>query len=257
MTLIRQSWWVMLRLLRILLRQPWYVALTLIQPIIWLVLYGQLFKRVVDLPGFHSSSYIDFLTPGVVIMSALFSSGWTGMGVINDLDHGVMDRFLISPVQRPAIILGRLMNLSFITVVQSIILFSLGSLLGARYAGGVVGLLVLLVSAILLGVPFGALSIAMGLTVRKEESVIGAVNFVLLPLTFTSPVFMANALMPGWMRSVSRFNPVNWAVEAGRGALQANTDAGTILSRLAYLAAFAVVSAWIATRAFRSYQRSA
>jgi ABC-2 type transport system permease protein len=257
MTLLRQSFLMMVRLLRHLLRQPWYIALTLIQPIIWLVLYGQLFKRVVELPGFRSASYIDFLTPGVVVMSALFASGWTGMGVINDLDRGVMDRFLISPVRRPAIILGRLMNLSFITMIQSLILFSLGACLGARYPGGLAGLLILLISAILLGMPFGALSIAMALTVRKEESVIGAVNFILLPLTFTSPVFMANSLMPHWMRAVARFNPVNWSVEAGRGALQANYDAVAIVARLGYLAAFAVVSAWIATRAFRSYQRSA
>jgi ABC-2 type transport system permease protein len=257
LTLLVQSWWMMVRLQRILLRQPWFVALTLIQPIIWLVLYGQLFKRVVELPGFRASSYIDFLTPGVVVMSALFGSGWTGMGVINDLDQGVMDRFLISPIERPAIILGRLMNLSFITVIQSLLLFGLGALLGARYAGGIGGLLVLLLAAILLGMPFGALSIALGLTLRKEESVIGAVNFVLLPLTFTSPVFMANALMPGWMRTVAQFNPVNWSVEAGRGALQATADAETIALRLLYLATFAAVSAWIATRAFRSYQRSA
>lgn len=247
----------MVRLLRILLRQPWYVALTLFQPIIWLVLYGQLFKRVVELPGFQATSYIGFLTPGIVVMSALFSSGWTGIGVINDLDQGVMDRFLISPVQRPAIILGRLINLSVITVIQSLILFGLGALLGARYAGGIAGLVVLLISAILLGIPFGALSIALGLTLRKEESVIGAVNFVLLPLTFTSPVFMANTLMPGWMRAVSQFNPVNWSVEAGRGALQGTADAAAIALRLLYLAAFAAFSAWIATRAFRSYQRSA
>lgn len=257
MRLMRQSWYLMLRLLMILLRQPWYVALTLIQPIIWLVLYGQLFKRVVELPGFRSSSYIDFLTPGVVIMSALFSSGWTGMGVINDLDRGVMDRFLISPVHRTAIILSRLMNLSFITVVQSLILFGLGAILGARYPGGMVGLLVLLIAAILLGMPFGALSIAMGLTVRKEESVIGAVNFVLLPLVFTSPVFMANTLMPDWMRAVARVNPVNWAVEAGRGALQASASPALIVLRVGALAVFAAVSAWIAIRAFRAYQRSA
>ncbi|MBV9760930.1 MAG: ABC transporter permease [Acidobacteriaceae bacterium] len=257
MTLFRESWYLMGRLLIILLRQPWYVALTLIQPIIWLVLYGQLFRRVVELPGFRSSSYIDFLTPGIVIMSALFSSGWTGMGVINDLDRGVMDRFLISPVQRTAIILSRLMNLSVITIVQSLILFGLGAILGARYPGGPIGLFVLLLAAILLSMPFGALSIAMSLTVRKEESVIGAVNFVLLPLTFTSPVFMAATLMPGWMRTVAHFNPVNWAVEAGRGALQATASPGAILLRVGLLAALTIASGWIATRAFRSYQQSA
>lgn len=256
MTLLVQSWFLNLRQLKHLLRQPWYIALTLFQPIIWLVLYGQLFKRVVDLPGFHAGSYIDFLTPGIVVMSALFSSGWTGMGVIADIDRGVLERFLISPVRRPAIILSRIINLSIITVVQSLILFCLGMILGAHYPGGVGGLLLLLISAILLGMPFGALSIAMALTVRKEESVIGAVNFVLLPLTFTSPVFMAPALMPGWMQIVARFNPVNWSVEAGRGALQ-GANAAWILLHLAYLAAFALFGIWVATQAFRSYQRSA
>lgn len=256
MTLLIQSWFLNVRQLRHLLRQPWYIALTLIQPIIWLVLYGQLFKRVVELPGFHAGSYIDFLTPGIVVMSALFSSGWTGMGVIADIDRGVLERFLISPVRRPAIILSRLINLSIITVLQSLILFCLGIILGAHYPGGIGGLLLLLFSAILLGMPFGALSIAMALTVRKEESVIGAVNFVLLPLTFTSPVFMAATLMPGWMRAVARFNPVNWSVEAGRGALE-GAHALSILLNLAYLAAFALFGIWVATRAFRSYQRSA
>ncbi len=256
MTLLIQSWFLNVRQLRHLLRQPWYIALTLIQPIIWLVLYGQLFKRVVDLPGFHSVSYIDFLTPGIVVMSALFSSGWTGMGVIADIDRGVLERFLISPVLRPAIILSRVINLSIIIIVQSLILFGLGIILGAHYHGGVASLLLLVLSAILLGMPFGALSIALALTLRKEESVIGAVNFVLLPLTFTSPVFMASALMPGWMQVVARFNPVNWSAEAGRGALQgANTL--SILLNLAYLAAFALFGIWVATRAFRSYQRSA
>jgi ABC-2 type transport system permease protein len=257
MSIVRQSWFLTLRQVRHLLRQPWWVAFTLIQPIIWLVLYGQLFKRVVELPGFRSASYIDFLTPGVVVMSALFSSGWSGMGVITDLDRGVMERFLISPVRRPAIILSRLINLSLVTVVQSLILFGLGAGMGARYPGGAVGLLVLLLSAILLGMPFGALSIAMALAVRKEESVIGAVNFILLPLTFTSPVFMANSLMPDWMRAVARFNPVNWSVEAGRGALEADVGALAIAARMASLAVFALVSGWIATRAFRAYQRSA
>ena len=257
MTLLAHSWFMTLRMLRHLLRQPWYIAFTLIQPIIWLVLYGQLFRRVVDLPGFHSTSYIDFLTPGIVVMSALFSSGWTGMGIIVDLDRGVMDRFLVSPVSRPAIILSRLMNLAITTIVQSLILFGLGALLGARYAGGPGGLGVLLIAAILLGVPFGALSIALALTVRKQESVIGAVNFILLPLTFLSPVFMATVLMPDWMRIATRFNPVNWSVEAGRGALQGHADPLAVLTRLGFLIAFSLASLWVATKAFRAYQRSA
>ena len=136
MTAITHSWFMMLRYLRALIRQPWYIAFTLLQPIIWLLLYGQLFQKVVELPGFHAISYIDFLTPGVVIMTALFSSGWTGMGLIREIDRGTLDRFLVSPLNRSALIAGRLCQVAFITIVQSAILLVLGLLLGARYAGG-------------------------------------------------------------------------------------------------------------------------
>ena len=79
---------------------PAFVVIMLIQPMIWLLLFGQLFKRVVELPGFASGAYIDFLTPGVVVMTVLFSSGWAGMAFIEDMDRGVMDRMLSSPVSR-------------------------------------------------------------------------------------------------------------------------------------------------------------
>ena len=256
MTVIAHSWFMTLRLVRQLLRQPWYVALTLIQPIIWLVLYGQLFGRIVQLPGFHAGSYIEFLTPGIIVMSALFASGWTGLGVIRDMDQGVMDRFLVSPVSRPAIVVSRLLNLALTTIVQSVILFALGSLMGARYRGGLLGLATLLAAAILLGVSFGGLSTCLAFLVRKQESVIGAVNFILLPLTFMSPVFMASNLMPGWMHAASQVNPVNWSVEAGRRALQGDASWNFVLMRLGFLVLFVLLSVSLATRAFRAYQRS-
>src|ERR671933_904973 len=109
-----------LRWLRALWRQPWYVAVTLVQPVIWLLLFGALFKRVVQIPGFQGDSYIDFLTPGIVVMTALFSSGWNGMGMIEDLDRGVMDRFLVSPVSRAPLIIGPLAQVSISIAVQSL-----------------------------------------------------------------------------------------------------------------------------------------
>jgi len=110
--------------------------------------------------------------------------------------------------------------------------------------------------SILLAMPFGALSLAMALAVRKEESLIGAVNFLLLPLTFLSPVFMSPALMPGWIQAVANLNPVNWAVSAARAALAGSGDPATIALRMGLLAAFGVLSATLATSSFRAYQRS-
>jgi ABC-2 type transport system permease protein len=82
------------------------------------------------------------------------------------------------------------------------------------------------------------------------------VNFVILPLTFLSGVFITLSLAPGWIRTAARFNPVNWAVEAGRGALDTSPDWGLVVTRVGLLMAFALVCAWLATRAFRAYQRS-
>ena len=99
MTVLRHVGYMAARDLRALWRQPWYIAVTLVQPVIWLLLFGELFKGVADLPGF-SGSYIAYLAPGIVVMSALFSSGWSGMGTIEDIDRGVTDRLLVSPVRR-------------------------------------------------------------------------------------------------------------------------------------------------------------
>ena len=85
---------------------------------------------------------------------------------------------------------------------------------------------------------------------------IAASNFVLLPLTFLSSVFMARPLMPGWMQAIARYNPVDWAVVAGREALLADPDWGAIWPRMLALFAFLVICAWLAARAFRVYQRS-
>ncbi len=256
MTTLKHSWFMTGRHLRNVARQPLYVAFTLVQPIIYLLLFGELFRRVVELPGFGAGSYIAFLTPGIVIQTAIFSAGWNGSSVIDDLDRGVMDRFLVSPASRFALIAGRLIQLSAVIVIQSLIVVGLGLLRGAEFAGGPLGIAILILCAVLLAVPIGALSCGMALIARKMDSVVAAVNFLLLPLTFLSTIFMARELMPGWMQVVASFNPVNWGVEAGRSAVSAQADWGLIGSRIGYLLVLGILCAWIATRSFRAYQRS-
>lgn len=129
-------------------------------------------------------------------------------------------------------------------------------IVGARFAGGVAGVAALIVCAVLLGAAFGALSNALALVLRRQESVIAAVQFVLLPLTFLSSAFLQQNLAPKWIQNVVRFNPANWAVQAERTALGANTDWGIVFSRAGFLLVFLLVCAWLATRAFHSYQRS-
>jgi ABC-2 type transport system permease protein len=254
--LTRHSWYMALRWIRALLRQPWFVAITLVQPVIWLLLFGALFKKVVDIPGFGGGSYIDYLAPGIVVMTALFSSGWNGMGMINDLEQGVVDRFLVSPARRLPLILGPLVQGAISIAIQSLIVVGLALIVGASFPGGVLGVIVLILCAVLLGTAMGAFSNGIALLARKEETLIGAVNFIILPLTFLSSAFMKQTLAPQWIQDVAKFNPVNWAVQAGREALAASPDWGYVLARAGLLAAVAALLLWFAVRAFRTYQAS-
>jgi ABC-2 type transport system permease protein len=256
MTLVRQTLYMTVRHLRELWRQPWFVGVTVVTPIIWLLLFGALFKRIVEIPGFHAHSYIAFLAPGVVVMNAMFSSAWSGMGLIEDIDRGITPRFLVTPVPRVALVAGRIVKDVVVFSIQSLIIVGLAVADGASFSGGVGGVAVLVACGALLGSIFSALSSGFALIMRQEEALIGAVQFITLPLTFVSSVFMASNLVPGWIRHVSDFNPVNWAVVAGRSATSSSPDWGVVASRAGFLAALLIVCLAFATRAFRSYQRS-
>jgi ABC-2 type transport system permease protein len=255
-TLLPHSSYLTGRLLRSTARQPAFVVIMLIQPMIWLLLFGQLFKRVVELPGFASGSYVDFLTPGVVVMTVLFTSGWAGMAFIDDMERGVMDRMLSSPVSRMAMMISSVANQAVTIVVQGLIIVVIGLLLGASFSGGVVGVVIMLVASILLAAAFSSLSNGMALIMRTREALIGFSTMLTLPLSFLSSAMMASAVMPEWMQTVSSYNPVDWTVVASRAALSANPDWSAIWPRLGGLLAVALVAVWLATRAFRSYQRS-
>jgi ABC-2 type transport system permease protein len=255
MTALRHTWQVALRYIRALLRQPAWVGISLAQPVIWLLLFGALFKRTADIPGFTGGSYIEFLTPGVVVMLAL-SSAWIGMGFIEDINRGTMDRLLVSPIWRGALNLGSVAQSVLSIVVQSAIVVGLSLAVGAHFPGGVAGVVVLIAVAGLLGAVFASLSNGVAVLTRQRETLIGIVTMVTLPLTFLSSALMQQSLLPGWIQWIAKFNPVNWAAQAGRSAAGSNADWGLIASRGGFLVLLLLASAVFATRAFGSYQRS-
>ena len=141
-------------------------------------------------------------------------------------------------------------------VIQSLIIVALALIVGASFPGGVGGVVALFAVAALLGAAFGGLSNGFALIMRQREALIGVTQFILLPLTFLSTTFLESNLMPRWIRHISDFNPVNWAVLAGRGAVSSHPDWGLVASRSACLAALLLACLAFATRAFQSYQRS-
>ena len=229
MTAVADTFSLTIRDLLRLVRQPWFVAIVLVQPIIWLLLFGALFQRVTDIPGFQGGDYKQYLVPGVLVMTAFFSSGWNGMPTIDDINRGVVDRLLVTPVKRMPLIGGRVLQ----NLVQLVIQSARHRRAGAgdrrrRSTAAYTGVVVLVLAAGLLGTGFAALSNALALLTRQEESLIGAVTFLQLPLTFLSTAFMQPALMPDWIGTVATYNPVDWAIRAGREAVAASPDWGSV-----------------------------
>ena len=256
--LLRHAGYLTARSTKALWRQPAFAIATLVQPIIWLLLFGELFRNVVRIPGFEAAhgSYLEFLTPGVVVMTALFSSGWAGTVYIEDMNRGVMDRLLASPVRRGAMVIGTLAYQGLTTVIQTLVVLAVALIAGARFDGGAAGVAVTLLAAVLISVIIASLSGALALLLRSQEALIGISQFIVLPLQFLSSAIMDTSLSPEWVQTVARYNPVDWAVVASREALSASTDWGAVWPRLGLLVALSTVMAWLATRAFGSYQRS-
>lgn len=245
-----------LRELRPLARQPLYILFSLMQPMVWLLLFSQLFGRVAELPGFEGGNYLSFMLPGVIAMTAIFGSTWLGTGFIQDMQRGVMNRFLVSPARRHALLLAKAAQNAVTLLVQVVIILGIGFLMGARYSGGPLGMLAALAAIVLLATGFGMFSTALALLFGRQESLIATSNFLIMPMMFLSSALMAPTMAPDWIRTVAGFNPVEWTVATTRAGLGAAPDWGTILSGLGGVLAFAVALSACATLAFRSYQKS-
>lgn len=125
-------WHTLARHVRADLCTPYFAVFGLAQPLFWLLLFGQLFKRMAELPGFPAENYLQFFAPGVIVMNVLFGSAYAGMDMIEDITSGVLDKMLVTPVSRPALILGSLLA-SFLGLAgQVLVIFGIAGLMGLR-----------------------------------------------------------------------------------------------------------------------------
>jgi ABC-2 type transport system permease protein len=256
-TLLSDTWYLTGRRLRALGRQPFVLGLGVIQPVIWLFLFGALFHKVIDIPGFgYQGSYLAYLIPGVVAMNAMSGNMWAGMSTIEEIDRGTLNRFLVTPASRLAIMNASVAEQAVSTVVQTLIIVLLGLAGGVSYPGGAAGVTVLTAVSILVGVFWGALSNMTGMLSRSREAIIGVYTLFMLPLIFLSSAFMQPSFLPGWMQAIASRNPLNWEVQIGRDALSASPDWAAIAVRAGGLLVLAVLAIAISVRTFRNYARN-
>lgn len=256
------------RQMKRLSRQATVIFFSLVQPLIWLVLFGQMFARIARFPGASESfghvSYLQFFIPTVILQSILFGSGQSGVGIISDIDSGFLDKLLTTPINRLAILSGRLLgDLTRITV-QMVLVIVIGYIFGLfqdpqiAFHYGVPGIIGALAIAMMFAIVLMALNVFIALWTRSTEATFIVSNFLTLPLLFTSSAQLPIELLPGWMQAIAHVNPVTYTIEAMRVLLNGpasahNNNAGlAILEALGILIAMGSVTLTLATSRFRS-----
>jgi len=240
---------------RLIGRQPVAIAMMIIQPVVWLLIYGQLFHSLPQLGGFGTSNYLAYLAPGIAIFTAFNHGAWEGGGVVQDIERGTIDRFLATPLPAGALLSARALQAAITGAGQALFVIIIAMIFGADLHGGILGLITLLVAAVLVCIAFAAFNQGLALLVRRLETMTLVGVVLTFPLMFTSTMFTSEEQLPMWMRQVAAVNPVNWAVEVARSAL-INTDWTATAVRLAALAALVIATEAFALLALSRYRRS-
>jgi ABC transporter DrrB family efflux protein len=237
------------RQLRKILRRQSYIAYLFVQPVILVLLFRYVFGGAIDT---GQLSYVDYLIPGIMVMTAIFGALTTGLGLTEDIKAGVVDRFRSLPMARSAVLIGRTAADLATNLVTLIVMLLIGFAVGFRPSEPVyeVALAILLVLAF--AYVFSWVSAFVGLTVRDPETAQGLGFIWVFPLVFASSAFVRVEDMPGVVGTFAEVNPVTLVVDAARALTVGDGAAlAPTLGTLAWLAGLMLVVVPLTVRAFR------
>ncbi len=238
------------RSIRYTLRKPIWVLLGLIQPLLYLVLFGPLLRRLTELPGFGSDNSWQIFVPGLLIEQGLMGSLYAGFGIVAEARAGVIERFKLTPANDLALLLGRLMRDVLVLLVQTTILAFGSFALGLRASVG--GILVALLVVVLLGIGISAWSYGLALRIRSEEALTSMLAGLTLPLMLLSGVLLPLTLAPVWLADLAKANPLSHIVTAERALFTGNLTGGTTLLGEALALVVVVLGSVFGLRALRA-----
>jgi ABC-2 type transport system permease protein len=242
-----QTWVVFQRAMRQLLRNPVWVFFGLSQPILYLVLFGPLLKNVTGGGLGGNRSWVIFV-PGLLLQLCIFTGGFAGFGIIQELREGVVERQRVTPASRGALVLGRSLCQTVTVGVQSLLLVVVAIPFGLDPSVGGVVLSVLVIMLMTLGI--SSASFAMGLILKDEDSFAPMVQGVTLPLMLLSGVFLPMALAPGWLRHLSEANPLTYTLDGMRALFRGEVTSSDVALGAAFSLVLAALLTWWGSRAF-------
>jgi ABC-2 type transport system permease protein len=207
-------------------------------PIMFLLLFTYMFGGA--LAG-STGEYLQFVLPGILVMSVVMITMYTGIDICNDIEKGVFDRIRSLPIWRPSALVGALLGDAVRYSIACLVMLTLGLTLGFRPGGGALG--VLTGVALLLAFCFSLswLWTLLGLYARSEKSVMGISMMVLFPLTFLSNILVDPGTLPSWLEVFVGVNPISLLVTAVRGLMHGTGTAGEVAAVLVICAGFVAV----------------
>lgn len=211
------------RWVRKLVRRPTNLTFSLIQPLIWFLLFTQSFQAVANIPGFEqitgTDSYLTFFSAAVIVQTVLTSALQSGLGMVDDVESGYLNKMRATPIRRASILMGKVLSDGFRIVIQVAIIIVLAYALNIHVATGLAGIVLILLIAMSFGIAWSGISTFVALTTRNSESTLVISIMFVFPLLFLSTAVMPKPFLAPWVQTFSAFNPVSYVADAIRSLI--------------------------------------
>jgi ABC-2 type transport system permease protein len=204
------------------LRKVWHdisqVFIRAIQPVLWLIVFGEVFATVRLIPT-GNYNYLQFLTPGVLAQSVIFVAIFYGFNLVMDRDMGLLHKLLSTPIPRYSIVLGKTLSAGVRAVIQALVIFILAMIIRVHLILNPVSIIGVIVVIVLTGMCFSSLSIFLASFFKTRERIMGIGQAIIMPTFFASSAIYPIDIMPTWLKVIAHINPLSYIVEALRAFL--------------------------------------
>jgi len=186
--------------------------MSIVQPIIWLALLGNMMQAITPMLGPGIKSYLDYMAPGIVVMTTIFGGVFGGLSVVWDRRLGFLNKMLAAPISRSAIPIGKMIASGLISSLQATLILCAAIVMGVNVATGPLGIVAVILIAMILCLMLSGISLALGAVIKGHETLMVVMNFLTMPLMFTSNALFPKELMPEWLRTIAEWNPITHTI---------------------------------------------
>jgi len=204
--------------MRKLMRDPTELFSRAVQPVLWLAVFGQVFSHVRGIPT-GNLSYLDYMAPGILAQSILFSAIFYGIAIIWERDLGIVHKLLVTPAHRSALVLGKAMAAGLRGLVQAAVVYLVSIALQVDIRWELLPILTVAAGVFIGSCIFSTFSLVIACIVKTRERFMGIGQLLTMPLFFASNAIYPLELMPPWLKTIAVFNPLTYLVDALRGAM--------------------------------------